>query len=163
MKEKGRYNIKLAIKREVKVEFVKSTEENLAVFLALFQETLARDSFAGNSTAYYQKFLAYLESQNLGGLFIARNASGVPIAAAITVFFGESALYYYGASSSAPELRRDMGAYLLQWEMIQEAKRRGCNTYDFLGIAPEGSVGHHLEGVTDFKKKFGGQIVVWPE
>jgi lipid II:glycine glycyltransferase (peptidoglycan interpeptide bridge formation enzyme) len=27
-----------------------------------------------------------------------------------------------------------MGAYLLQWEAIREAKKRGCEQFDFLGI-----------------------------
>ncbi len=56
-----------------------------------------------------------------------------------------------------------MPAYALQWEMITEGKRRGCVTYDFLGIAPEGSTNHPLEGVTDFKLKFGGEPRQWPE
>lgn len=56
-----------------------------------------------------------------------------------------------------------MPAYALQWEMMLEGKRRGCETYDFLGIAPEGAENHPLAGVTDFKLKFGGTPKGWPE
>jgi lipid II:glycine glycyltransferase (peptidoglycan interpeptide bridge formation enzyme) len=56
-----------------------------------------------------------------------------------------------------------MPAYLLQWEMMLEGKRRGCIIYDFLGIAPDGIKRHPLAGVTDFKLKFGGEIRQWPE
>ena len=86
MKEKGRYNIRLAEKRGVVVEQVKSTKENLEIFLSLFEETLSRDGFSGNSRTYYRNLLDYLERENIGSLFLAKNASGVPIAAAISVF-----------------------------------------------------------------------------
>ena len=56
-----------------------------------------------------------------------------------------------------------MPAYALQWEMMLEGKRRGCETYDFLGMAPEGVTDHPLAGVTDFKLKFGGKARFWPE
>lgn len=55
-----------------------------------------------------------------------------------------------------------MPAYLLQWRMIQAAKSAGCMSYDFLGIAPPGELDHPLVGVSDFKHKFGGQIVALP-
>jgi lipid II:glycine glycyltransferase (peptidoglycan interpeptide bridge formation enzyme) len=47
--------------------------------------------------------------------------------------------------------------------MISSAKDAGCERYDFLGIAPPWDIHHHLEGVSDFKSKFGGYIHQWPE
>ena len=52
-----------------------------------------------------------------------------------------------------------MAPYLLQWHAICEAKKLGFAHYDFLGIAPSGSKNHPWQGVTDFKLKFGGEIV----
>jgi len=46
-----------------------------------------------------------------------------------------------------------MAPYLVQWEAMRYAKKHNKTTYDFLGI------GEHLEGVTSFKKKFGGYEV----
>ena len=77
------------------------------------------------------------------------------IAAGIFVFHGDTAIYYYGASSSDREFRKHMAPYLLQWFAIGEAKKRGCTTYDFLGIASPGSVDDRLAGVSAFKEKFG--------
>ena len=57
-----------------------------------------------------------------------------------------------------------MAPYLIQWEAIKEARRRGCSFFDFLGIAPPGEEkGHELEGVSGFKHKFGGIVKSFPK
>jgi lipid II:glycine glycyltransferase (peptidoglycan interpeptide bridge formation enzyme) len=56
----------------------------------------------------------------------------------------------------------DLAAYALQWKAIKTAKQRGFRYYDFLGIAPENSNNHAWSGVTDFKKKFGGEVIDYP-
>lgn len=66
------------------------------------------------------------------------------VAAAILTITGKTAVYYYGASVSDPDLRKTMAPYLLQWEMIRAAQRAGCNFYDFLGVSPENEPDHHL-------------------
>ncbi len=64
---------------------------------------------------------------------------GILHAAGIFVYWGNTGIYYYGASSSDREIRRDMATYLLQWDAIREALRRGCEIYDFLGISEDGT------------------------
>lgn len=162
MKEKGRYNVRISQKRGVKVRFSDGNEGDVRKFFELLSDTLNRDGFSGNSYGYYLDLVRMLTESGLGGLFVAEK-DGVATAAAIATFSGGTATYYYGASTSDNALRRDMPAYALQWEMMLEGKRRGCVAYDFLGMAPPGSVGHPLEGVTDFKLKFGGVPKRWPD
>ena len=162
MKQKGRYNIRVAEKSGVIVEQVASNPENLDIFYRLLTETTERDSFAANSPEYFQTFLAYLEKNKLGGLSFATKESEV-IAAGIFVFTGNTALYYYGASSSDNAKRKYMATYLLQWEMVREAKKRGCEVFDFLGIAAPDSKDSHLAWVTDFKLKLTPETKQWPE
>lgn len=119
MKEKGRYNVRLAEKRGVSVRMAEPTEENVAEFLRLLRETLERDGFSGNSSGYYLELVRTLDAENAGGLFFAEKGGEV-VAAAITTFWKGTATYYYGASTSDNEKRRDMPAYLLQWEMMRE-------------------------------------------
>lgn len=57
---------------------------------------------------------------------------GILHAAGIFAYWGDTAIYYYGASSSDTTIRRDMATYLLQWDAIREGIKRGCKTYDFL-------------------------------
>lgn len=162
MKPKGRYNIRVAEKSGVEVEQVSCTKEHLDIFYGILSETLERDGFAANSREYFRTFLQYLEKYQLGGLFFARRENEV-IATGIFVFCKKTALYYYGASSSDNAKRKYMASYLLQWKAIEEARRRGCEVFDFLGIADPKDIRSPLAGVTDFKLKLTDDIREWPE
>ncbi len=162
MKPKGRYNIRVAEKAGVQVEQVSYSEESLDVFYNILSETLERDGFAANSKEYFWTFLQYLEKQKLGGLFFA-SRDGEVIATGIFVFYKKTALYYYGASSSDNTKRKYMASYLLQWKAIEEAKNRGCEMFDFLGIAKSGDIRSPLAGVTDFKLKLTDETREWSE
>jgi lipid II:glycine glycyltransferase (peptidoglycan interpeptide bridge formation enzyme) len=82
---------------------------------------------------------------------------GETIAGVIVTFYEDTATYYYGASSN--KHRNVMAPYLLQWHAIKEAKSRNMKKYDFLGISPPDAKNHPWQGVTEFKMKFGGEIV----
>lgn len=162
--EKGRYNIRLAQKRGISTRFVSHNtrywdKTYLDAFYELLEETTARDKFSHNSLTYYQHFLETLEAHNAGGLLVAER-DGVLHAAGIFVYWGGEAIYYYGASSSDREIRRDMATYLLQWDAIQEGIKRHCKTYDFLWISEDGK--WKLAGVTEFKLRFNPKKVHLP-
>jgi peptidoglycan pentaglycine glycine transferase (the first glycine) len=157
MKRKGRYNINLAKKKNVKC--VKITGKNVAEkdlndFWKLNNETTNRDSFSGHEKKYYRNFLKLVSPY--ADLFFAEAEDGTRIATAISTFAGDKAIYYFGASTSNSQYRNMMAPYLLQWTMVQEAKKRKCKTYDFLGIAPENNSKHAYAGISEFKWKFGG-------
>lgn len=159
MHEKWRYNIRLAEKRWVNTLWVESTQKNIDIWMGLLQDTTARDGFSHNSRSYYEHFLKNLATENAGGLLFAYFEEQV-IAGGIFVYSWESALYYYGASVSDREMRKHMAPYAVQWEAIREGKRRECIFYDFLWVAsPYGDDDGHLRWVTDFKEKFGWEIV----
>ncbi len=162
MHEKGRYNIRLAEKRWVQVEQVINNPENRDIFFDLLQETTARDGFSQNSKRYYSDMLNMLVSHDMGWLYFASYHNEI-IAAGIFVYYGNTALYYYWASTSDRELRKHMPTYLLQWKAIQDAKERGCTQYDFLGVADPENPRDSLWGVTDFKNKFWWELKKWPQ
>jgi hypothetical protein len=174
--EKGRYNIRLAQKRWITTRWVKASKAcneewrmkneewekkktYLEAFYQLLTETTERDWFSWNSLAYYQHFIETLETHNAGWLLVAEK-DGILHAAGIFVYCWETAIYYYGASSSDRDIRRDMATYLLQWEAIREGMKRGCSTYDFLGISEDGK--GKLAGVTEFKLRFNPEKVHLP-
>ncbi len=154
MKPKGRYNIKVAQKHEVTVK----PSVDVDTFYHLLSTTGFRDKFGIHPKSYYRKMLQAMP-ENAQLLLAACN--GEVIAGGFFVYLDEWGIYYYGAS--AETYRNVMAPYLIQWEAIKEAKRRGCKHYDFLGIAPEGAEGHAWAGVTSFKKKFGGHTVDYPQ
>jgi len=154
MKPKGRYNIKVAEKHDVKVEISGDVE----TFYHLLKKTGERDDFGIHEREYYQNLLGAM-GQN-AQLLMARYEGRV-VAGGIFVYLDEWGIYYYGASDN--HYRNVMATYLVQWEAIKEAKKRGCKYYDFLGIAPDGALNHRWAGVTQFKAKFGGQVVDYPK
>lgn len=160
MKQKGRYNIKVAEKNDCIALRVDATPANIDMFYALLLETTERDGFFSNKKSYYERLLAERNHPAEWLYFVVCN--GKVVSAAILIVSGSTAIYYYGASSS--EDRKLMSPYALQWEMIRSSKKFGCQWYDFLGIAPEGEeVWHRLQGVTDFKSKFWGMVRNWPK
>lgn len=86
MKEKGRYNVRLAIKRGVTVRKSDGKEADVKAFFDLLSETLDRDGFSGNSLAYYEELVRTLNEADCGGLFIAEKG-GSAVAAAIATYF----------------------------------------------------------------------------
>lgn len=179
MKQKGRYNIRLAEKHGVHV--VQSTD--IDAFAHLAAETARRDGFQAPPAARYRTFL-----HTLPGAFLlmaypqnpqleTRNSqpspspSPSPIAGLLGVLWNGTGIYYYGASDYTH--RHLMAPYLLQWEAIKYCKAQGCHTYDLLGIAPKGNQEHwkansqkpianSWTGITRFKEQFGGTIVEYP-
>ncbi len=149
MKQKGRYNIKIAKKNNVKIIESKDAKE----FYNILKQTWERDKFKGHGPDFYQKMIDMVD----GAKLYYAQYEGEIIAGIIATFYKDTATYYYGASSN--KHRNVMAPYLLQWHAIQEAKAKGCKFYDFLGIAPEGAKNHPWQGVTEFKLKFGGEIV----
>ena len=163
MREKGRYNVRLSAKHDVEALPVEASDAHLDEFMRLLAETTGRDGFSGNSRAHYRALLDFLDERGWGGLFFARKGGEV-LAAGIFSFVGGVATYYYGASTSDNAKRKFMPAYALQWRAMLEGKRRGCAVFDFLGIDdPLSEAPGHLEGVTDFKLKFGPEIRRWPQ
>jgi len=163
MKSKTRYNIRLAGRKGVTVREGKT--EDLPGFYRLMRITGQRDDFGIHSESYYQAAHQLFVPQGLARLFLATFEDQV-LAGIMAFAFGQRAWYMYGASSD--EHRSLMPNYLLQWEAIQWARERGCQTYDLWGIPDEeGEVleneflkrSNGLWGVYRFKRGFGGQVV----
>ncbi|MCK5608484.1 peptidoglycan bridge formation glycyltransferase FemA/FemB family protein [Candidatus Pacearchaeota archaeon] len=154
MKPKGRYNIKVAQKHGVTVH----PSDDIETFHHLLSSTGFRDGFGIHPKSHYQKMF---ESMPDNAQLLLAEYSGEVIAGGLFVYLNEWGIYYYGASVASH--RKVMAPYLIQWEAMKEAKKRGCKHYDFLGIAPENSKNHPWAGVTDFKRKFGGRTANYPQ
>ena len=183
MKQKTRYNIRLAIRRGVKVREV-SGSADLEAFHALMTITGQRDKFHVDNLAFYRQLLCEFAGSPLSSqpglgredkpvaiLLLAFHPDFAgPLAGLMAFAFGAEAIYMYGASANVG--REHMPAYLLQWEAMRWARRMGCKRYDFWGIAPDPSdqglaeeenqnVRHGLWGVYRFKHGFGGREVTY--
>jgi len=161
MKQKTRYNIRLAEKKGVTVR--EGSSIDLTAFNRLMQLTGKRDGFGIHQPEYYRA--AYeLFAPDHAAIFLAEY-EGKPLAGVMVFAWGKTAAYFYGASSD--EERQRMPAYAAQWTAIRWAKRRGCRVYDLWGIPDaeeaelEADFTERQEGlwpVYRFKRGFGGEI-----
>ncbi|MFH1598624.1 MAG: peptidoglycan bridge formation glycyltransferase FemA/FemB family protein [Patescibacteria group bacterium] len=152
MKQKTRYNIRLAEKRGVTV-YEECDEESISQFCRLIQITKERDNFRPHPENYYRTMLDSLRPCGVVKLFLAKYQDKV-IAANLTAWFGDTVTYMHGASDY--EYRQEMAPHLLQWQVIQWAKQAGYKYYDFWGIADSDDPTHPWAGISRFKKGFGG-------
>ena len=160
MKQKTRYNIRLAEKKGVVVQ--SSSDVNL--FYQFMQATGERDEFGIHSLEYYQK--AYDLFHPLGACeLLFAEFQGEPLAALFVFAWGHRSWYLYGASTSLH--RNLMPTYRLQWEAMKWARAVGCFQYDLWGIpdyeqdileAEFRDRSDGLWGIYRFKRGFGGRI-----
>ena len=173
MKQKTRYNVRLAGRRGVTIR--PGDETDLPAFYRLMEVTALRDGFGIHSQAYYEAahrlfvpagrgnlLLAEIDDQLLAGLVVLAPGRDDP---GISTRSG-TACYMYGASSD--EYRNLMPTYLLQWEAMLWAREQGCQSYDLWGVPDEDEEtletgftqrNDGLWGVYRFKRGFGGRLV----
>ena len=160
MKQKTRYNVRLAAKKGVVIE----ESQSIDTFHELMLETGERDAFGVHSKEYYQSAFDLFSSTDSCKLFIA-SFDGKPLAGIMVFISGSRAWYFYGASNNVE--RNRMPTYLIQWEAMKYCAERGCKTYDLWGI-PDGNEdaleaqfmerNDGLWSVYRFKRGFGGNI-----
>ena len=160
MKQKTRYNIRLALKKGILVY----PSSDVGAFHRLMQVTGERDAFGVHSLAYYRRAYELFHPRGECELLFAAHEEE-PLAALMVFSHGQRAWYFYGASSS--EQRERMPTYLLQWEAMRWARQRGCTTYDLWGVpdfekdvleANFTTRSTGLWGVYRFKRGFGGDL-----
>lgn len=178
MKQKTRYNVRLAEKKGVTVRG--GASEDLPMLYQMYAETSIRDGFVIRDEDYYMtvwKLFMQDQSSTFDPLTALRQAQanssgqrlrpatvpliaevdGEPVAAIFIFMFADRAYYVYGMSRNLH--REKMPTYLLQWEAMKLAKVNGCSSYDLWG-APE-VFGEHdsMWGVYRFKEGLGGEVI----
>ena len=155
MKEKWRYNIRLATRKGVRVRRGNGPAD-IDAFYRLYQTTSARDLFAINQKSFYESVLRLFGAEGRAALFLAEY-EGEPISALVILTLGKWSWYMYGASAN--EQREKMPNHLLQWTAIQWAKTQGCHYYNFRGIPEILEEGQEMWGIYLFKRGLGGEAL----
>jgi lipid II:glycine glycyltransferase (peptidoglycan interpeptide bridge formation enzyme) len=160
MKQKTRYNIRLAQKKAITIK----QSDDLGTFESLMKTTGSRDGFGVHSKEYYEKAYSVFSARK-NVILLQAEYDGKPLAMLMGFFKGKRAYYLYGASSD--EERQRMPAYLLQFEAMRWAADNHCTEYDLWGI-PDTTMedlesnfetrSDGLWGVYRFKRGFGGRI-----
>jgi lipid II:glycine glycyltransferase (peptidoglycan interpeptide bridge formation enzyme) len=154
MKQKTRYNVRLAVRHGVHVRT--GGLEDLPLLYRMYAETSVRDGFVIRTPDYYDDVWGRFVRAGLAQPLLAL-VDGEPVAALILYRFGPRAWYLYGMSR---DLHRDkMPNHLLQWEAIRWSKAAGCTHYDLWGAPDQFEPPDPMWGVFRFKVGLGGKLV----
>jgi lipid II:glycine glycyltransferase (peptidoglycan interpeptide bridge formation enzyme) len=172
MKQKTRYNIRLAEKKGVAVRI--GTKEDLPMLYKMYAETSVRDGFVIRDEQYYRTVwdsfmrsnadvpatspsptLHYADIPTCEP--IIAEVDGEPVSAIFVFYFAGRAFYVYGMSRDRH--REKMPTYLLQWEAMKRARVKGCTVYDLWGAPEVFDESDSMWGVYRFKEGLGGRVV----
>lgn len=150
MKSKWRYNIRLAMRKEVEVRAC--TAADLPAFHQLMQETGLRDGFHVHSAEYFNAAFHLLVPDK--AVYLLAEYRGEPLAAIVVCITGKTAWYLWGASSNRE--RNRMPNHALQWAAIRWARAHGATRYDLWGIPDEvGQMALTIDELSDESSEVG--------
>lgn len=160
MKQKTRYNIRLAERKGVTVRTGKL--EDLGMLYRMYAETSVRDGFVIRDEEYYMTvwklfFTNYESRITPSAIPLIAEVNNEPVAAIFLFAFAGRGYYVYGMSRE--KHREKMPTYLLQWAAMKHAKTLGCLTYDLWGAPDVFDESDPLWGVYRFKEGLGGEVV----
>jgi lipid II:glycine glycyltransferase (peptidoglycan interpeptide bridge formation enzyme) len=158
----AKYSINRAKREGVHIEIIrKPSAEKIAEFYDIVKATGKRKHFFIPSIKFTQE-QANAFGDN-GFLFVAYNAEGKICSEKWHVGSGDFVLYVSGGTT--PEGLDDKSGYLIVWTSILYFKSLGYKVLDLEGKYDARFPGHtkHWGGFTDFKEKFGGLAVEFPE
>ena len=147
--QKGRYNIRIAIKNGV--ECKSGGIEAIDEFYRIFEETAKRDHFIIRDKSYYAGILKAMPKN--ARLYLCYYESKL-VSGALYIKYAGRGFYLFGASSN--DYRNVMPNYLMQWTMIHDTIAANCHTYDFMATPHPDDVDSERYGLYRFKKNFGG-------
>jgi peptidoglycan pentaglycine glycine transferase (the first glycine) len=154
---KTRYNIGLAKRKGVTVGL---SDIELEQVWPLFCQTAKRGQFRLHERAYYQAMLSTLKQEDCRAFLDTAFVADEPVATNVMLDFAGVRTYLHGASSNVQ--RSSMAPHLLHWTLLLDAKQNGLIGYDWWGVAPKGVKNHPWDGVSRFKRGFGGEEISYP-
>lgn len=146
-KSGGRRDIRLAQRKEVLTE-ISNTE--IDSMFQLFETTNKRKKITGFDKKYLE-----LVTNSEKTLVIKTKHQNKLISLSIISIYKNKAIYLYGASDDPLSTH---ASYLGQWRSILESKKLGALVYSFGGVTPDNKLYKNWKDITNFKKKFGGEI-----
>ncbi len=158
---KTRYNIKIAMKKMVKI-VEDNSDESFKQYLKLTEETTTRQKFYAHTPTYHTKMWETLKDNKTGlsahllkAIYRPEGEKKEATLASWVLFQFHDMLYYpYGASSS--EYRNVMASNLIMWEAIRFGKKLGLKKFDMWGaLGKEPNKNDPWYGFHKFKEGYG--------
>jgi lipid II:glycine glycyltransferase (peptidoglycan interpeptide bridge formation enzyme) len=124
------------------------------IFWSLYEDLYLRKKFKPYSREFILEEFKLFSKEGKALLFLGKIENKY-FSSALVIFSHQSSFYHHAASLPIKEPLN----YKIQWEIIQETKRRNLKYYNFWGIARKEEKKHPWYGLTLFKKGFGGKRI----
>ena len=155
MRKTTRYLIRQAQKNNDIGIFQSQNIKDVDIFNNLMREVAKTQHFVPFAVKHPNHEFSVFNDDNQVSLFFGKYKEEI-VAGAFVVFWSNIGFYHHAALLF--QYHKFPIAYLLQWEAIKEAKKRGCVLYDFWGFTdPKKYPKHPWAGPTLFKMGFGGR------
>jgi len=159
LRSKTRYNVRLAVKKGVKI--IEDTSENgMETFIRLMQETTLRQKFFSHTPQYFRTMWKTIGSKDTGMMRIFHAMyNGQSLTSWIVFLFNGKLYYPYGASSDA--FREVMASNLMMWEMIKFGCEKKCGSFDLWGsLGPNADTKDPWYGFHHFKEGYNPSLMM---
>ena len=155
MRKTTRYLIRKTAKNsDISIEKSEKLED-IELYNALTKEVAKRQGFVPFSSGFTKNEFEIFLKNKKAILFLGKYKNEIT-AGALVIFWSGIAFYHQAASSE--KYSKLSIPYLIIWEAIKEAKKRGCKHFDFWGyVDPFKNKNHPWAGPTLFKMGFGGE------
>lgn len=118
--------------------------------------------FLGGLTTYGVKELWPFFSPKNTTILLAYNKQDIVVAGVLLLYWDN--VSYYWIVGATREGKKLFTPTLLVWESIKTSKKKGCKSFDFVGVWDERLPKENLnwKGFTKFKEGFGGKKLYYP-
>lgn len=118
--------------------------------------------FLGGLTTYGVKELWPFFSPKNADILLAYSKKNIVIAGVLLLYWNN--VSYYWIVGATKEGKKLFAPTLLVWESLKTSKKKGCTSFDFIGVWDERLPKENLswKGFTKFKEGFGGEELYYP-
>lgn len=152
-----RRKIRKAQKNNITVTTSTDPKE-IKTFYKIQLETAARQKFVEFSEDFLRKQFEAFAKYDEVKLYTAKLGDEI-LAQNFMIFYGNEASYHYGVSTELGT--KYSGAPLLHMQAMRDARERGIKRYNFWGITAEDDTKHRFYGVSQFKRSFGVEELIY--
>jgi len=152
-----RRKIRKAQKNDITVT-TSTDPKDIRTFYKIQLETAARQKFVEFSEDFLRKQFEAFAKYDEVKLYTAKLGDEI-LAQNFMIFYGNEASYHYGVSTDLGT--KYSGAPLLHMQAMRDARERGIKRYNFWGITAEDDTKHRFYGVSQFKRSFGVEELIY--
>lgn len=156
MKQKTRYNTRLAEKKGVVIS-EDNSQEAFEEYWKLTEETTKRQGFYAHTKKYHSLMFDTLQPAGIAHLFKAEHEGKILVTWIVFVLNG---VMYYPYGASTRDDRNVFGSNLLMWEVIKFGKKNNCRLFDMWGSPGQNpKPSDPWAGFHRFKEGYGAKLV----